>query len=213
MTELSGFSPVAKLFNSVQPQSFQVPRSRDDGVAKAGGIFGGIWDAVEAGLSDNIKIEVLRFRPPDAPSFVMCRIIPVQLDGVAATPANPGGWVAIDDHGIRGMSNDDYAAQFTQNVPVEWAATTTAPVATLNDDSSVTLSFPQPTSANRPFTYTAAGDGTIGQFSTDGNGQVSAKITGLAAGDHSWTVTVNTQYPGVTATSVASNTITIPAQS
>ncbi|ORW24007.1 hypothetical protein AWC19_00170 [Mycobacterium palustre] len=162
-----------------------------------------------AGLTNLIEIDVQRVPNTDS---VQCRIRPWSADGAQQNGvADPGGWLAVDGTNVVGMSNVDYAAQFTQNVPLEWAATTTAPVATLNEDGTVTLTFPQPTSANRPFTYTATGPGTVGPFTTDPSGSVSATITGLT-GDTlgPWTVECATQYEGVTATSVASNTIAVP---
>lgn len=208
MTELSGFTPVTPLA-VVPPQSLRVPTNKTDAIAQAATILEALWDAVDNGLAPNIKVEVLRHNPPGGTPTTMCRITPTALDGVANTVANPGDWLCADTTGVKGMTNDAYAAQFTQNVPIEWAATTTPPQAVAGAGLTATLTFPQPTSANRPFTYTADGPGTIGEFVTAPDGTVTAQVTGLADGaECSWTITVNTQYPGVTATSVASNTIT-----
>lgn len=104
----------------------------------------------------------------------------------------------------------DFVNTFTANTPLVWAATTTPPAATANADGTVTLKFPQPTSVDGPFTYTAAGPGTVGEFTTDATGNVTATVSGLS-GDTlgPWTVTVATQYQGVGATSLPSNTITL----
>jgi hypothetical protein len=105
----------------------------------------------------------------------------------------------------------DFVDTFTANTPLAWAATTTAPVATAEAGLTATLTFPQPTSADGPFTYALNGPGT-GTFSQpDTNGQITCTITGLTAGQASWTVGVSTPYSGVGATSVASNTITVAA--
>jgi hypothetical protein len=103
----------------------------------------------------------------------------------------------------------DFVNTFTDNTPVVWAATTAAPVATAEAGLTATLVFPQPTSADGPWTYALNGPGT-GTFSApDANGNVTANITGLTEGaSSSWTITVNTTYTGVTATSVATVAVT-----
>jgi hypothetical protein len=100
----------------------------------------------------------------------------------------------------------DFVNTFTANTPLVWAPTV---VATAEAGLTATLVFQQPTSADGPFTYALTGPGTAGAFTTDDNGNVTVTITGLTEGaEVSWTVTVSTQYAGVTATSVASNTVT-----
>lgn len=105
----------------------------------------------------------------------------------------------------------DFVGAFTVNMALAWMAMSSgaAPVAIEIGSSSATLSFFEPTSANGSFTYTLTGPGTAGEFTTDPTGKVSTTITGLTPGAQcSWTVTVSTQYEGVTATSAVSNTIT-----
>jgi hypothetical protein len=100
----------------------------------------------------------------------------------------------------------DFVDTFTANTPVVWTPTV---VATAEAGLTATLAFQQPTSADGPFTYALNGPGTAGEFTTDANGNVTVTVTGLTEGaEVSWTVTVNTPYAGVTATSVASNTVT-----
>jgi hypothetical protein len=103
----------------------------------------------------------------------------------------------------------EFVDTFTANTPLVWAAMTTPPVATPGPGLTATLVFPQPTSADGPFTYALNGPGT-GVFSEpNAEGEITCNITGLtAAAQASWTVTVNTTYTGVTATSAASNTVT-----
>jgi hypothetical protein len=103
----------------------------------------------------------------------------------------------------------DFINTYTANTGIAWPATTTAPVATAEEGLTATLAFQQPTSADGPFTYTLTGPGTAGAFTTDANGNVTVTVTGLTEGaTASWTVTVNTPYTGVTATSAASNSVT-----
>lgn len=114
-------------------------------------------------------------------------------------------------------SNPVFANLYTVNTPIVWAATTTAPVATATPGNQATIVFPQPTSANRPFTYTvkdgAANPITLsGSPVVDSSGNVTLTATGLTTGDsYTFTVTVDTQYSGVSATSIASNSITAAA--
>ena len=112
----------------------------------------------------------------------------------------------------------DFVNMFTANVPLAWSP---APSLTAGPGLIATLSFLQPTSPNGPFTYVvnladATENVTTGITtltpSVDANGNVTMTIPGLIEGhDYSATVTVDTQYPGVTETSEASNTITAAA--
>jgi hypothetical protein len=104
----------------------------------------------------------------------------------------------------------DFVNTYHANTPMEWAATVTPPVAAAAPDLTATLTFPQPMSPNGPFSYTLVGPGTTGEFSDpDTDGNVTTTITGLTDGAECfWTVNVTTSYPGVSATSQPSNTIT-----
>jgi hypothetical protein len=99
----------------------------------------------------------------------------------------------------------DFVDTFTANTPVVWAATV---IATAQAALTATLVFQQPTSADGPFTYSLTGPGTAGAFTTDADGNVTVTVTGLTAGEVSWTVTVSTPYSGVTATSLATAAVT-----
>lgn len=224
MTELSGFSPVSKLGPDVGPQSFRVPSSKADAISAAAQILGALWHAVDADLAPNVTVEILK--PTGGQTY--CRITPIQFDGFPVIPsaalastkttADPGGWVAVDGSALVGMTNDAYAAQFTQNIPIEWAATSAAPAAAAAAGLSATLVFPQPVSANRPFTYavaqtdvtaSASGAATFDAPEVAPDGSVTVKVNGLTEGhQYTFTVTVNTQYQGVTATSAATAAIT-----
>ncbi len=150
MTELSGFSRVDKLGVDLSPQSLRVPKGKDAAIEKAGVILGGIWDAVEQGLSPHVEIHVKKHPTGQ----VYCEIKPWDLDGVATNGvALPGMRLAIDGLRLRAMSNKEYASHFTENEDIEWAAETTPPAAEFVDDTTALLTFEQPTSANRPFTY------------------------------------------------------------
>lgn len=219
MTELSGFSPISKLDPvDVAPQSLRVPVDKAGAVDEAATILSALWDAVDAGLSPNIKVEILRRNPPDGDPVTMCRITPVRPDGVASSVANPGDWLAADSSGVRGMTNDVYASQFTQNMPIEWTATATAPVASIGTDGKAVLTFPQPTSANRPFAYAVkqheSGDavGVVGDPSVVDGAVTLALDFAPTADAVSFVVHVDaTDYAGVEADSLASNTVTAPA--
>lgn len=113
MAELSGFSAVAKISVDLGPQSMRVPTGKEDAITKASQIFEGLWDAVEAGLSPNVTIEILKHTPPDGPAVTYCRITPWQAGGVAKTVANPGDLLAIDGTRLLGMTPETYAAHFT----------------------------------------------------------------------------------------------------
>lgn len=88
-------------------------------------------------------------------------------DGVAKSGAKAGGWLVICDGAMVGMSNALFANRFVSPLAdaIEWAATDeqkSPPIAVLAPDWGVMVTFVQPTSANRPFTYTVtrSDDGT-----------------------------------------------------
>lgn len=196
MTELSGFSAAQKLGPDLGPQSMRVPISRDEAVEKAAGITDAIFDALEAGLSKNIKAEFLMDPNTRRP---YCRIDIQQPDDVRHEIANPGDWMAVDGLALRAMINSEYAGRFTQNVPLEWDNTVTAE---LLEDGRVKLTWPQPTSANRPFAYTVKdSEGQdLDTTPTETGGIVTAVLeAGLSTpGDsETFTVHVATQYQGV----------------
>jgi hypothetical protein len=124
-------------------------------------------------------------------------------------------------NGPAGIFNDPlFSGMFTANVPLVWAATTTAPVAAPQPGGAATIVFQQPTSPNAPWNYTVTqtvGGTTsaatvVGEPVIDDNGVVTLTISGLTAGSqYTFVVTVNTQYPGVSVTALPTNQITAVA--
>jgi hypothetical protein len=136
--------------------------------------------------------------------------IAISQPGYIDQIANLNDWIVLGgDVAAVVWPNVKFLATFTANIALVWAPTTVAPVAVAGPGLTATLTFPQPASPNGPWSYSATGPGTVGEFTTDSTGNISAPVTGLTAdAECSWTVTVDTQYDGVTATSAASNTIT-----
>jgi hypothetical protein len=124
-------------------------------------------------------------------------------------------------NGPSGVFNDPLFSGFlTVNVPLVWAATTTAPVATPQSGGTATIVFQQPTSPNAPWNYTVSqttGGTTsaatvVGEPVIDDAGNVTLTISGLVAGsEYTFVVTVNTQYSGVSATALPTSQITAAA--
>lgn len=106
MTELSGFTPVVKLNPPPGPQSLPVPTSKEDAFTHASAILGALWSAVEAGLSTNVKIEILNHA-----GTTFCRVTPLQPDGVTETVANPGDYLVVDGV-LKAVTPADYAALY-----------------------------------------------------------------------------------------------------
>jgi hypothetical protein len=110
----------------------------------------------------------------------------------------------------------DFVNIFTANVPLVWP--TDVPSLTAQGGLTATLSFLQPTSPNGPFTYVVNLTDVTANTTTeitpttpsmDPSGNVTISIPVPVEGhEYRATVTVNTQYPGVTATSEVTNTIT-----
>ena len=132
---------------------------------------------------------------------------------------NDTDWFVFDGQNIWGIPESTVTANYTVVHQLVWAATTTAPIATAESGLEATIVFPQPSSSNGPFTYAVqktdatanvVGEATLsGDPVVDGSGNVTLTVTGLTAGDAvSFVVTVNTQYSGVTANSIVSNSIT-----
>lgn len=144
--------------------------------------------------------------------------------------AYQGDWIVLDSqnnlsiwHGTSAWAgvNPEFAGKFTTNTPIIWAATTTAPVVTAEAGGEAKITFPQPVSANSPFTYTVTQTdtttGTTGAATLSGQpivsgGEVTLTVTGLTAGDEvAFEVTVDTPYEGVTVTSLPTAPITAVA--
>lgn len=155
----------------------------------------------------------------------------VEYEGTPATPVfeytiistNPNqvpenGWVVSDGISVQIYTNIQFTQLFTSNVPLVWAPTTTAPIATPQTGTKATISFPQPTSPNGNWTYSVSqtdttssvtGAASAGVPVIDQNGNVAITVSNLTVGHvYTFAVTVNTQYAGVNATALASNAIT-----
>jgi hypothetical protein len=107
----------------------------------------------------------------------------------------------------------DFVNMFTANTPLVW---TPAPGLTAESGLVATLNFLQPTSPNGPFSYvvnltdvTANATTQITPDASVDGPNVTMTIPDLTEGhEYHATVTVSTQYPGVTETSEVTNTIT-----
>jgi hypothetical protein len=127
-------------------------------------------------------------------------------------------WVVFDGTTARVLTTAQVVAAYTADVPLQWAPTATAPVATALGASQASIVFPQPTSANGPFTYSVeqtnttadtTGPATILSDSVDDNGNTTIIVADLTDGDdYTFTVTVDTPYTDATATSLPSNPVT-----
>lgn len=130
-----------------------------------------------------------------------------------------GDWIVYEAGTARLYRWPDMPSTFTtEEVPLDWAATMSAPILEALPGLTARLTFPQPTSPNGPFNYTFSG-GTpgadpapitpISRPVVNADGNLFAEFTGLSEGaQYDAVVTVTTPYPDITATSVTSNTIT-----
>ena len=231
MTELSGFT-AAQPLAQIGPQSLRLPSSMAevcdcDSGCGASQILQGLAQIVASGLTDRIDIKVQAVTTTER---VRVLVIPWKKDGVADNgAAPPGGWVAVDGTEVVGMGNSEYASRWTNNLPLKWDGTVAAE---LIDGGRVKLTFPQPTSANRPFTYSVTSDGQdvplVGSpVVHDGQNEIVSGVpvptgavvdvtidAGLTQPGQSaaYCVHVATQYQGVSGQSPESNTVTVPEQ-
>src|ERR1700744_4855631 len=153
-------------------------------------------------------------------SVVGSRIIFRYTDGTPDKIAFPDYWIiASGDFEVAVYDPPTAQAIYTgADVDLAWAATGTAQ---MNEDGTVTVTIPQPTSLNGPWTYAAKLDGAdaatgepeVSTVKSD-NGLVLGAAVNLtltntpAPGDHSVTVTC-TSANNKTATS-ATATFTVP---
>lgn len=194
MSELSGFS-AAQPLASIGPQSLRLPTSMGEVCECESGcgasrILRGLAQIVASGLTDLIEINVQAVPTPERVQVV---VIPWKKDGVARNGvAIPGGWIAVDGSEVVGMGNGEYASRWSMNVPLEWDAAVTAEVV----DGAAKLTFPQPTSANRPFTYTVTSDGQNVAI-TDKVELGGLVVLTLDGGTGTYVAHVGTQYSGI----------------
>jgi hypothetical protein len=161
----------------------------------------------------------------DLPDGTLGWIVQITVHGELYT-AYQGDWLVKDaESGLstwHGNSpadwkgiNPEFADKYSTNTPIIWAATATPPLAIAGEGGTAKLWFPQPVSANRPFTYPAVSqhdmtEDTAGPAALEGDpvidaaGNVTLTVTGLVDGhEYSWAVDVDTQYEGVSATSLS----------
>lgn len=143
-------------------------------------------------------------------------VITLSRPGYADLVGYNGDWIVSDGANFTILSSAVFTATYTANTALIWAASEVGPTATALAGLQATLVFEQPTSANGPWTYTVAQDtgDTGGAATLVGDPDVTAGQVTLTVGDltdgaqYTFTVTVTTQYDGVTGTSVASNQVT-----
>jgi hypothetical protein len=141
------------------------------------------------------------------------------MTGYATQQVTEYGWIVCDGTTMTTYpTNEAFIATYTGNTALVWEPTTTAPAATALPGLQASIVFPQPTSANAPWTYTVevadSTANTTGAATLVGepvlyNDTVALTVEDLTEGDEvAFTVTVTTEYEGVSATSVVSNSIT-----
>jgi hypothetical protein len=126
-------------------------------------------------------------------------------------------WLVYDGSKMVAYSNDQFIVLYTSHVPLVWAAD---PAASAQPGLAASITFSQPTSANGPWTYTVEQTDTTTNTTSQAvlsgapvvnNDEVTLAVTGLTAGHgYTFTVTVDTQYSGVSASAV-SNSVTASA--
>lgn len=210
---LSGFQPIAPLVDVTYEGLLIQGTEQSVEIAQA------IEQAYVAGAIDSGVTKMENY-PSGAPGWT----VQLTIDGVLCVGYQYDWLVQGSDNSLRifaGTSqwpgiNAQIAGKFTTNTPLIWAAT--APAATATVGGAASIVFPEPTSANAPFTYTVTQtDATTGDTSAAtlsgepvvSGGNVTLTVTGLTEGDQvTFQVVVATQYDGVTATSLATALIT-----
>lgn len=142
--------------------------------------------------------------------------VTLMIAGSQPLVANNGDWIVYNGAQLSTCTNAQFVETYTAHVDLVWAATTVAPVAAASAGLQATFSAPIPTSANGPWTFTCALTNTAGDITTETisdpvivNGQVVFTTTNLIDGDaYTAEITCDTQYDGVTATSVPSGPVT-----
>lgn len=125
-----------------------------------------------------------------------------------------GCWIYTDWLHVDLLSNEQFIAIFTDNVPLVWDATASTPTALPQSGLGVHILCAAPTSANGPWNYSirlidSSGNATeINDQPTLANGQLMWNITCPAAGDYTATITCTTRYAGVEATSLPTASFT-----
>lgn len=185
-----------------------------------------IAEAVQAATIAG-KITTGKFHMTSYPDGSLGWVVQITVAGKLYT-AYQYDWIVQDSEGALSLwhggsqwpgINPEFADKFPVP-PVEWAATTTPPAATAGPGGTATLTFPQPTSSNAPFTYTVtqtlngstAPAALAGAPIVGADGTVTLTVTGLTDTDeYTFTVTAHTPYAGVTAASAPTALITATA--
>lgn len=178
--------------------------------ATASDVVTALAAAVELGYQANVKA----MNQNGAVTFS----ITLASSGYPSLTVSNGNWLVSNGTSMSVYTAAQFVATYTADTPMIWAPTSTPPVAAAESGLTATITFPQPTSANGPWTYTATytdttanttGTATISGGPVLNGSDVTITVEGLIEGDdYTFEVTCDTTYDGVTATSVASNSIT-----
>jgi hypothetical protein len=142
--------------------------------------------------------------------------ITLSKSGFANLNGTNGCWIVSDGDHVDILVNTDFIAAYTANVALVWAAISTPPVVEPAANGTAVVTTSAPTSPNGPWTYsldltdtTSSGVTTVSDQPTLANGILTWNLAGLTVGDeYTVTLSVDTQYDGVSANSVPSSTFT-----
>lgn len=133
--------------------------------------------------------------------------------------AGNGSWIVFDGIHVDLLTNDQLISTYTDNVPLVWPATTTAPVLVPIAGQQATLTCPAPTSVNGPWTYSVSLTDSTAQSTSEftspptvANGVLTWTISDLVVGDeYTAQITCNTQYGGAGVNSLPTASVTAVA--
>jgi hypothetical protein len=169
--------------------------------------------AINTAVTNGMRAQVNIVNDNGVPTWT----VTLMQSGYPNITANQGDWIVSDGAQLVAVSNTDFLATYTANTALVWAATSVAPVATAQSGLQATISCPTPMSANGPWTFSCTiTNSTSGSITTEtvgdavvANDQVSFTASDLIEGDtYTFQIVCDTQYDGVTATSLASASIT-----
>lgn len=133
--------------------------------------------------------------------------------------AGNGSWIVFDGIHVDLLTNDQLISTYTDNVPLVWPATATAPVLVPIAGQQAILTCPAPTSVNGPWTYsvtitdsTANTTSTITDQPTLVDRMLTWTVSDLVVGDqYTAQVGCSTQYGGEPVLSLVTDPITAVA--
>lgn len=174
----------------------------------------GLGYAVASGYT--VTINAVQADPINNPTAILWELI-LKKAGYPDLPMAAYDWLVFDGTNFfRVYNGPTFASIYTMDVPLAWAATTVAPVATALMYLQASIVFPAPTSPNAPFTYTV--NQTVGGVTTSAelaatsveNGIVTLTVSNLTQFDeYTFTVVIGTRYTDTNGTqSLPSNLIT-----